>query len=172
MVSFSDAIKNFYLKAFTFKGRATRAEFWWIRLYQLLVFLFAFICMCYSVEAGGIISVIFILVNIIPDISLQVRRFHDIGKSGTTLLTILGVSMICSIAVEIQIPIISGLFALGQLIVSICQFIMNVTHGEKKDNEYGPNPYAISEDCIVELNGADAVNTTAHKNNNLEDVEL
>ena len=91
---------------------------------------------------------IFILVNIIPHISLQVRRFHDIGKSGTTLLTILGVSMICSIAVKMQLPIISFLFALGQLFVSIWQFIMNVTHGEKENNEYGPNPY---ETTVIEI---------------------
>lgn len=36
MVSFTTAIKNFYLKAFKFKGRATRAEFWWVELYNIL----------------------------------------------------------------------------------------------------------------------------------------
>ena len=143
MVSFSEAIKNFYLKSFQFKGRATRAEFWWIQLYQLLVLLFVFIYMCYSVEAGSITLAIFTLVNIIPLISLQVRRFHDIGQSGFTLLAIFGINLFCNIFSYI-LTTIAPLFALGSLLVSIWQFIMNVKHGEKEDNEYGPNPYEIT----------------------------
>lgn len=87
MVSFTSAIKNFYLKAFKFKGRATRAEFWWVELYYLLVFsLFIFLTAITDVPqimgCGGV----FLVVHIIPMLSLQVRRFHDIGYSAWSLL--------------------------------------------------------------------------------------
>jgi len=87
MVSFTNAIKNFYLKAFKFKGRATRAEFWWVELYYLLVFsLFIFLAAITDVPqimgCGGV----FLVVHIIPMLSLQVRRFHDIGYSAWSLL--------------------------------------------------------------------------------------
>ena len=87
MVSFTNAIKNFYLKAFKFKGRATRAEFWWVELYYLLVLsLFIFLTAITGVPqimgCGGV----FLVVHIIPMLSLQVRRFHDIGYSAWSLL--------------------------------------------------------------------------------------
>lgn len=37
MVSFNAAVKNLYINAFNFSGRATRAEFWWSILYSLVV---------------------------------------------------------------------------------------------------------------------------------------
>lgn len=86
MVSFTTAIKNFYLKAFKFKGRATRAEFWWVELYYTLtLFTLIFISARISESFLALVAV-FILINAIPMLSLQVRRFHDIGYSAWSLL--------------------------------------------------------------------------------------
>ena len=86
MVSFTTAIKNFYLKAFKFKGRATRAEFWWVELYYVLtLFTLIFISARISESLLALVAT-FILINAIPMISLQVRRFHDIGYSAWSLL--------------------------------------------------------------------------------------
>ena len=85
MVSFTTAIKNFYLKAFKFKGRATRAEFWWVELYYTLVL--ALLVYISTLNDSFIVLLsIFILINAIPMLSLQVRRFHDIGYSAWSLL--------------------------------------------------------------------------------------
>ena len=54
----------------------------------------------------------------------------------------------------------------------IWHFILNVRHGQKKENMYGPNPYAISEDCIIEFDESKAVVSNTNKHNNTEEVEL
>lgn len=117
MVSFTTAIKNFYLKAFKFKGRATRAEFWWVELYYFLtILLLSFII---SVDDSLIIILpIYILINAIPMLSLQVRRFHDIGKSAWSLF------IYC-------IPYVGSFICL----------MLYTQSGDKFDNKYGKCPY-------------------------------
>ena len=169
MVSFTTAIKNFYLKAFKFKGRATRAEFWWVMLFQTL--LISLMVLLDHIRVNiDIISLIFFIINIIPNLSIQTRRFHDIGKSGTTLLGIIAIWLSCWF-VSRQ-GTIFGIFGLGCLIVMIWHLILNVRHGQKKDNEYGPNPYAISESCITEFDESKAAVADTDTNNNIEEVEL
>ena len=169
MVSFTTAIKNFYLKAFKFKGRATRAEFWWVMLFQTL--LISLMGLLDHIRVNiDIISLIFVIINIIPNLSIQTRRFHDIGKPGTTLLGIIVIWLSCLFVS--RLGTIFGIFGLGCILVMIWHLILNVRHGQKKDNEYGPNPYAISESCITEFDESKSVVTDTYKHNNVEDVEL
>ena len=169
MVSFTTAIKNFYLKAFKFNGRATRAEFWWAILYQCIaISVLAFAERVFSIHLGFIFIVI-IIVNLIPNISLQVRRFHDIGKSGTTLVSIVTGWISCFIVSKMGF--IFGLFGLGCLIIPIWHLILNLRKGVRSDNRYGYNPYAISLDCIDEQNEFGASNSV-DANVKIENIEL
>ncbi len=63
----------------SFKGRATRAEFW---SYTLIAFMLST-----PVAYFGMIipfaSVIYSLVMLLPSFAVSVRRFHDVGLSGT-----------------------------------------------------------------------------------------
>ena len=38
MVSFPDAIKLFFSRYVDFQGRSTRAEYWWVYLFNLIIF--------------------------------------------------------------------------------------------------------------------------------------
>ena len=135
MVPFTKAIKNFYVKYFDFNGRATRAEYWWVRLY-----LFISLVVLISLFPSIILTCAFILINIVPSISLQVRRFHDVGKPGSTLFLIIAGSAFCAIFTSAGFPV-ATLGSLGNLLIRIYQLILNCTHGQKRDNEYGYNPY-------------------------------
>ena len=169
MVSFTTAIKNFYLKAFTFKGRATRAEFWWAMLFQTL--LISLMVLLDHIRVNiDIISLIFFIINIIPNLSIQTRRFHDIGKPGTTILGIIAIWLLCLYVS--RLGTIFGIFGLGCLIVMIWHLILNIRQGQKRDNQYGFNPYAISEGCITEFDESKATVADTDKNNNIEEVEL
>ncbi|SFJ82852.1 DUF805 domain-containing protein [Celeribacter neptunius] len=72
------AIENGYFRAFNFSGRASRSEFWWFQLFTLLVTGVLFL----DLAQGGLLIVWFYLLNIIPNLSLIVRRLHDTNRSG------------------------------------------------------------------------------------------
>ena len=134
MVPFTKAIKNFYVKSFDFNGRATRAEYWWVRLY-LFISLIVLILLFPSIIFGA-----FILIHIVPSISLQARRYHDVGEPGSTLFLIIAGFAFCAIFTSAGFPV-ATLGILGKLLIIIYQLILNCTHGQKRDNEYGYNPY-------------------------------
>tara|TARA_B100001964_G_C14036471_1_gene510648 strand:+ start:258 stop:842 length:585 start_codon:yes stop_codon:yes gene_type:complete len=77
-VGFREAISMAIRNYFIFKGRSTRAEYWWWLVFLILATIPLTI-------AGLIIPLLgqaFQLFTLIPSISLTARRLHDIGKSG------------------------------------------------------------------------------------------
>ncbi len=92
-----------YLQVMTkyasFSGRARRREFWMFAILNLLLLTIAMISdgilgITFSISMGyqtinlplGYISLLFALVVTIPTLSVTVRRIHDLGKSGWSLL--------------------------------------------------------------------------------------
>lgn len=81
---------------FNFSGRARRKEYWIFTLVHSVIFwvIPMFVVYFYQdseiiVGIFGLFYLIFILGTIIPVISINVRRLHDIGKSGWWYLIIL-----------------------------------------------------------------------------------
>jgi uncharacterized membrane protein YhaH (DUF805 family) len=58
-----------------FDGRASRSEFWWFFLFQLIVIMVLSMVLSFI---GTIAS----LALLLPGLGAAVRRLHDIGKSG------------------------------------------------------------------------------------------
>lgn len=81
-VDFITAIKMFFANYFNFKGRSTRAEYWWVYLFTLIVA----IVLSFFGKYGSTLSGIFSLAILIPNLALTVRRLHDTGRSGYWLL--------------------------------------------------------------------------------------
>lgn len=107
-------VKSVILKNYVnFEGRATRAEFWWFFLFNFLV---SFILGLMG-KPGTILSSIWSLAILLPQLGLGVRRLHDIGKSGWYWLIAL-------------IPIV------GWIIV----IIWFAKEGDPNQNQYGPVP--------------------------------
>ena len=81
---------NLFLKnIFDFKGRASRWEYWGGSIlggYILLLLLALFYGASYDMFFGEFISGILFLCLVIAAFSCQVRRLHDVGKSGWNLL--------------------------------------------------------------------------------------
>ncbi|WP_240233388.1 DUF805 domain-containing protein [Devosia lacusdianchii] len=75
------------LRYFEFSGRSTRMQYWMFFLMQIFVYAAA-IAVDYSL--GGIDpknpympATIFVMIfHVIPGLTVQIRRLHDIGKSG------------------------------------------------------------------------------------------
>lgn len=117
---------NWYLmalkKGLTFRGRSRRKEFWYFVLISLLVSIaLSFIdgmLGWYDLQAGiGILSGIYSLLIILPNIALSVRRLHDTNRSGWWILLVL-------------IPIIGFL-----VLLYFC-----VKNGTSGQNDFGYDP--------------------------------
>ena len=104
-----------------FSGRASRSEFWNHVLFLIVLSLI-----------GGVIhpavSTLVTLGLLLPSICVQVRRLHDIGKSGWFYWIIL-------------IPIVGGIVLL----------VWNCKKGTEGENDYGSDPLANLEDPIEKL---------------------
>lgn len=149
MTRFKEAIALFYRGYVKFDGRSTRAEYWWAILFQVMVWSALFLIMMMASDgeifndfensemsflgnAAAIIFLIFLLGNILPNIALAVRRFHDLDQTGWLVLVFNLLS---------NIPLIGLFIALGQLI----WYAMPGTQGS---NKYGPDPFGHEADVF------------------------
>ena len=79
-MTFSESISTVSSKYATAKGRATRSEYWWFYLFNVLVSLSATL-MDY-VMGTSVIAFVWSLVVLVPSICVGIRRMHDINRSG------------------------------------------------------------------------------------------
>lgn len=93
-----------------FEGRATRSEYWYFFLFNLVI---SIIIGLLDVPALGFL---YSLAVLIPSLAVGVRRLHDVGKSGWWLLIGL-------------IPVVGW----------IVLIIFAVTDSQSGTNQYGPN---------------------------------
>ena len=104
-LSFGDTLTYFFQNYTNFSGRARRQEFWYMYLWNLIFIIVPFV------------NVLWMLFTIVPMIALEVRRLHDVGKSGLLLLLSF-------------IPIIGALILL----------FLFMSDSEKTENQWGPSP--------------------------------
>ena len=152
MLDFGEAVRRFYKNYNNPEGRSQRSAYWWYLLYETIltgVFLTIFFMADGSRELfefivaqdnNGLIAswealagsgrfaiygfVIFGLVNFLPKIMLEIRRFHDLGQTGWFTAGFLILSFL---------PVFGVLISIGKLI----WFAMPGTQGP---NQYGPDP--------------------------------
>jgi uncharacterized membrane protein YhaH (DUF805 family) len=115
---------DYYIGAFRkyadFSGRATRSEYWWFYLVTIAVSILISILESILNIPFGLISVIYFLMSLIPNLSIQVRRLHDVDKSGWYIL-------------------LNFVFIIGW----IWLLILNIQDSTPGANKYGPNPKGI-----------------------------
>lgn len=109
-VGFVEAIKLFFKNYATFYGRASRSEYWWVQLWGLIfgvvVGILAVLTVIPAAASGsselpvgyfvvtGLASLVGLAV-IVPSLSVEVRRLHDAGFSGSfVLFRLVGLSLV------------------------------------------------------------------------------
>ena len=107
-----------------FEGRARRKEYWFfILFYMIIIFVLALIDGLtgnISLETGyGLFSGLFVLLMLLPGISVAVRRLHDTDRSGWWYWIVF-------------IPLIGAIVLL----------VFFVTDGTAGQNQYGADPKA------------------------------
>ena len=159
---FTEAVKSAYKKAFNFSGRARRAEYWFFYLYYLIASLIltgadlVFFPKTYDVDSGqGVLGNIFVLINIVPSISIIVRRVHDTGKSGFLLLIPFVFILLFFVfpSNENWIILVGVLAAASFIYLTVLTFIK----GDSGSNKYGPSP--IPEERMLEQIDEDEISS-------------
>ena len=125
-----EAVVSVFSKYETFSGRATRSEYWFFYLFNVIMCL-GLVAVCAIIGAifkgaagavggytvGAILYWIYALAAFIPNLAVSVRRLHDTGRSGANLFWMF-------------LPIIGTILLL----------VYFVTGSNPGDNAYGPEP--------------------------------
>ena len=83
-ITFKEAISICFHKYATFSGRASRAEYWWFVLFNVIIGIFAFF---FDIAIQlFFFTLIEFLVFFLPGLSVWVRRCHDTNHSGWWIL--------------------------------------------------------------------------------------
>lgn len=126
----SEAVKSVFSKYATFEGRASRSEYWFFYLFNILLEIGLYVVglilgaivgdatgALAGMGIGYVLFCLYALVALIPGISVFVRRMHDIGRSGWWFWIGL-------------IPFVGAIVLL----------VFLVTGSDRGDNQYGPEP--------------------------------
>jgi len=86
-----NSVLSCFKRAFDFDNRSSRKEFWCWQVFRILMFL-----SLTFLESLGLKGILFIsnFIFLIPELSVSVRRLHDINKSGWWVMlsiTIIGI---------------------------------------------------------------------------------
>lgn len=92
--SFGEAVSRFWSRYATFSGRASRAEYWWAILFNVIVgvvlsVIDSIIGLGRSVGDVELLGGLYSLITILPCVAMSVRRLHDIGRTGWWVFIIL-----------------------------------------------------------------------------------
>lgn len=125
-MGFGEAIQTCLAKYATFRGRASRSEYWWFYLFFLLVLTATAILdmalLGYdpaNPSAAPWLSVVGLLALFLPSLAAAIRRLHDTDKSGWWYLLTF-------------VPVVGGIVLL----------IFLLLRGTAGSNRFGPDPLA------------------------------
>ena len=158
-MSFVDSIKSGFRNYVTFKGRASRSEFWWWTLFAVLV---------QSVTAAldDTVNSIASLALLLPGIAVNVRRLHDTNRRGTWLLwplitLVVGIVSFVLFAISASLDfakssewdlenavqgapavflVVGGVALLVTLVLGIINFSFTLMKSDPEMNRFGPPP--------------------------------
>lgn len=127
MTTFGQAVKSCFNQYCGFKGRASRAEFWWFALFGFVLgFVLGFVDgLLFTLTENEFFALLgfrglFQLGVFLPNLAVTARRLHDTDKSGWWML--------------LYLTIIGG----------IVVFIFTLLRGNEGSNKYGEDPYAVA----------------------------
>ena len=143
-MNFKDAIKTCLKNKYAnFSGRASRSEFWFFYLFNIIVYaILLLLSVTVSFKFLWVFG-IFVLGIIIPALAVTFRRLHDINKSGWFLFLpfpfeFIGRMLETSSGDIIVFSLVFTVISLGLYIYLI---VLYCKDGDKKNNRFGKNIY-------------------------------
>ena len=120
-VDFPRAVELGFRRYIDFRGRSSRAEYWWWTLFIVLVGIIATaidtVVLGTDLWDTGLVGWVFSLATLSPDLAVSVRRLHDINRSGWWLL-------------------LYFVLVIGWIVL----LVWAIKRGDVGPNKYGPDP--------------------------------
>lgn len=148
--SFGEAISTCFSKYVTFSGRASRSEYWYFVLFNVLISLLAGVLDAVIFGPGtevAPIGSITSLALLLPGLSVGVRRLHDTNRSGWWygwfFIAIIGISAVIGAMMAANPYAVDDLAALltvvgiGALIYGIVLLVFTCQKGDPGPNRFG-----------------------------------
>jgi len=144
---FIEAIHVCFHKYAEFSGRASRSEYWYFVLFNLLLRLI--VLLIQQLDPSSIyesFNTITFLGLLLPTLAVQIRRLHDIGRSGWWVggfwISVLLLSIFFGIISEVagkdsySVNIIGAIFMVGILGWFVAMIVFLCQRGQDKINQY------------------------------------
>ena len=140
-MEFKEAVNTCLAKKYcSFKGRASRSEFWWFCLFTLLIQIAVAIVGKIMPALASIISAVLGLWLLLPTVGISTRRLHDRNFSGwwqvlplAAVLPAIAGAVLGADALLVLAGSAAALASLGLLVV----YVLKGTTGP---NRFGPDP--------------------------------
>ena len=145
-MSVVDSVLQALRKYADFNGRASRSEFWCFLAFVVVAQAVAgFVGLLFGL--GPALSAIVGALLIIPQLSVAVRRLHDVGKSGRELLVpcVMFLAIPLAFAFRGLLPQIVALGFLGMTLIVFANLLrLFLKKGATVPNRYGGAPTAFT----------------------------
>ena len=150
-MTFSESIKTVVFKKYaTFKGRASRSEYWWYMLFASLISLLGAVIAStlYGDPSELTLFDIVWLLIFLPGLAVGIRRLHDVNKSGWWLIFPLA-SLILTPVISLfeehglmdsAIGISISLLFLFGFLIGLYVLYLAIKKSDSGENQYGKNP--------------------------------
>ena len=162
-MNFFEAVGTCFRKSFVFSGRAPRSEYWWFVLFGVTFSLiievpFAILGDPIGISAFfsgreydndiiyalsllyGIAVILAALFITVVNVSVGVRRLHDIGRSGWFILLPPLSFLVSLLGIPTGSLAVLGIGFILVLLTGIVLIVWLATAGNKADNKYGAPP--------------------------------
>lgn len=140
-MEFRDAVKICLTKKYySFKGRASRSEFWWFCLFTLLINIAVAIVGVMAPALASIISAMQALWLLLPTVSVSTRRLHDRDFSGWWQALPVALMLPGLVGVAADADWLFILVAFAAVIASIGLMVVYALKGTSGPNRFGPDP--------------------------------
>ena len=147
--SFGEAIRTCFSKYATFSGRASRSEYWFFSLFITIVISVGAII---DYAAGSHIPNLLIWL-VILSFAVQVRRLHDIDRTGWWVLGLvpaIGLTPIADLDMSVPYFIVLPIW-LVYLLTTVVLVVWACMRGTLGPNRYGPDPLAAPCSASLQL---------------------
>ena len=140
-MEFRDAVKICLTRKYcSFKGRASRSEFWWFCLFTLILNLIVALVGLLLPALGSIVSAVQALWLLLPTVGVTTRRLHDRNFSGWWQVLPLAAVLPAIAGAVLGADGLLVLAGSAAALASLGLLVVYVLKGTTGPNRFGPDP--------------------------------
>ena len=140
-MEFGDAVKICLTRKYcSFKGRASRSEFWWFCLFTLILNMIVALVGLLLPALGSIVSAVQALWLLLPTVGVSTRRLHDRNFSGWWQVLPLAAALPAIAGAVLEANWLLMLAGCAAGLASLVLLIVYALKGTAGPNRFGPDP--------------------------------